>query len=308
LLLSLASLTLLSCAGGKKIADAEVPEPRMRRVLWAAMGTVWTFEYTPKAELSLADSAEIEEGVREIVYRYDMTFSDWTEDSELRQLEREGLRNWQRPSPLFLQGLRYSQEFWKETQGAFDITIGAYQWKEKTRPVKLSALEIRGERFRFKTDPKRLTFGGIAKGMAVGAAVTEILAREVRNFRVDAGGGNLALAGFVDGKSEPWPEAKLHGLADGSVWHVSRSRSRRYQETGDDFDLSAKRGESAPATQHIFDPAAPGRRIDRQDVVVCQAGFSIEEQERMGAQADVYSKALLIRPKLRLPKGCAVWK
>lgn|GEM_PF-1217611 len=295
--------TLGACSHGEMTAvkPESDPDASSRRMVWAAMGTVWTLDYLAPPEFPFSATAEVEESVREVVYRYDMVFSDWAEDSELRRIERRGLTRWQEPSGLFLEGLRYAKDAWDATGGAFDITIGAVQWKAARRSVGMDKVRIQGQRFRFVKDPRRLTFGGIAKGMAVGAVAMELLSRGVRDFRIDAGGGNLALVGFADGKSDSWPEAQTYKLRDGKVWHVSRSSAKAHRDSPDDFDPNGKE----VATQHIWDPKDVTRALHARDVVICGAAAK-ESQQRAGAFADVYSKAVLIRGTFRVPKECFV--
>lgn len=298
------SVTLLSCAHRAASSEAR-PDPtghvlESRRVVWAAMGTVWTLDYTAPRSIGFTDTAELEETARELVYEYDIAFSDWDEESELRRLETRDLTRWQEPSELFLRGLKYSQEAFVQTNGAFDITIGAVQWKALKKPVGTDKLRIEGRRFRFTKNPKRLTFGGIAKGMAVGAVVSGLLSKGLHDFRLDAGGGNLALAGFRDGQSEPWPEAAAYHLPDGQVWHISRSRTLAPRDTGDDFDFEGHVRE----TQHIWDPHNVNRHLSAQVVIVCGDPLDLA-QERPAAFADVFSKVALVKPKFTMPAGCS---
>ncbi len=231
------------------------------------MGTIWSVRAEPELPPALRQALERES------LRYDLTFSDWSEDSELRRLERSGLGGgWHEASPLFLVGLRLAARAWRETDGVFDVSLGAVIWKARARPTGLKDLRVEEKRFRFGEDPVRLSFGGIAKGMAVGA-LARILVHDprVERFSIDAGGGNAAQGDRARGEL---------------IW-ISRS-------------------ETAPGpSAHIIDPSSPARRIDARSALRCftpwaQAARGPEDS----ALADAWSTALVVRPHLPLPPGC----
>ncbi len=128
--------------------------------------------------------------------RYDQTFSDWSEASELRTLERKGMTTWQKASPLFCEVLRMCQGFYTQTHGQFDITVGAKLWRAPgdQTPVGMMGLQFRDpQTFRFARNPKRLTFGGMLKGYLVGVMASDLYRAGLRSFVVNAGGGNLSI-------------------------------------------------------------------------------------------------------------------
>jgi len=163
---------------------------RAETVQLPGMGTVWKLEW--EAQGKTIDSAALRERFLREIARFDEIFSDWNETSELRKLERRGLTAWQRPSPQFLSGLRLSQEAFERTQGLFDPTTGAVTWKVLPRAVGFEQIQFRKNSFRFRMDPKRLSFGGIAKGAAVGALARLALDAGMTSFRFGAGGSSLA--------------------------------------------------------------------------------------------------------------------
>lgn len=253
-----------------------------------SMGTLWKIDlYEPhqSVEKSLLTGTLLK-----VVNEYDQVFSDWNEQSELRQLEKRDLTQWQEASPLFLQGLGFAQEAYQATDRVFDITIGAVLWKELSKPVGLSLLQTKPGAFRFKEHPKRLTFGGIVKGAAVGALAKTLFEKGFRHFRIDAGGGNLALAGRA-GKFAWEEEEQIGRLPLEKLAVISRSHKR------------TPKGEA-----HILLPFSPS--LDEKEekkepvLVVCLADFKdAVHWDKVSAHADALSTALVLK-KIRCPQTC----
>jgi thiamine biosynthesis lipoprotein ApbE len=245
------------------IVDA-TPQHELR---WSAMGTVWSVQTNAEVAPRLREALERE------CLRYEATFSDWSQDSELRRLEKGGLSGWHAASPLFLEGLRLAQQAWNETRGAFDISVGAVIWKARSQPVGLKSLRVEAKRFRFSEDPKRLSFGGLAKGMAVGA-LAHMLARSpgIDAFRIDAGGGNAVRASRA---------------RDEFIW-ISRSASQ-----------------PGPRA-HIIDPTQAGRSLEASAALRCSSRWSESAQApAFSGLADAWSTALVVDPSLPPPAHCS---
>ena len=241
------------------------------RVDWLvpAMGTV----VRVSAVVPVTSQSPLRELAERVIHSCDLTFSDWSEESELRRLERNGLTNWQTPTPLFLDLLRISREAHEQTNGFFDPAVGAVIWKVSSLPsARFSDLEWgpKGS-FRFARDPVRLTFGGIAKGYCLGLLADRFEDNKVDVYRIDGGGGN---------RVERGPNQRL-------ALHVSGSRA-------------TDRG-GAP---HLIDPKNAARVIQGARMVSCRRVSRDESEAAVGARADVWSKALVLNPHLQLPLGC----
>ncbi len=245
------------------------------------MGTYWSIDLSdpgvsfPREYLS--------QKIIGLVDSYDKTFSDWREDSELRALEKN-LTKFQKPTDLFIKGLEYSRLGYEKSNGEFDITVGAILWNQKKEKVGFDKLERNGNKFRFKEDPERLTFGGIAKGMAVGALSTWLFKNNIKNFRVNAGDGNLSFIG--KNFKEAWIEEKQTGPTNPEeIIFLSRSNLK---QNGRVHIIGNKRGADSVK-------------------VACRSKVKdLSNWEKMGAISDVYSKALILNPSFNwADMGCS---
>lgn len=238
------------------------------------MGTYWSIDL---AEEGVSFSREyLSQKIIGLVDLYDKTFSDWREESELRILENKNLGHYQKPSELFLRGLEYSKLGYEKSKGEFDITVGAVLWKKRKEKVGFENLILDKPGFRFKIDPQRLTFGGIVKGMAVGALSSWLYSQNIKNFRINAGDGNLSFSGknFKEG----WIEEQQTGPIELSEI-IFLSRSNLYQK----------------GRIHII---GKQRGPDSVKIACRSPQKSFKEWEKLGALSDVYSKSLILNPTL----------
>lgn len=244
------------------------------------MGTYWAIDLS---EPATSFSREyFSQKIIGLVDLYDKTFSDWREDSELRSLEKN-LTNFQKPSKLFLKGLKYSLLSYKESKGNFDVTVGAVIWKERREKIGLDKLILKDDGFKFKEDPKRLTFGGIVKGMAVGSLANWLFIKNIKNFRINAGDGNLVFSGknFKVGWEE---EIQTGTTKPNEVTFLSRSNlmqnGRRH--------IIGKTNKVSPV------------------LAICTSSFKDNQDwEKIGALSDAYSTSLILDEGLDWSKyGC----
>lgn len=142
------------------------------------------------------------------IHELNDVFSDYDADSELRQLcERSGPGRPVGISDDLLPVMISSQSLSRESNGAFDITVGPLTklWRRARRQSKLpdaqslkSALSLVGSEL-IRLDAKnrtvellrhgmRLDLGGIAKGRAADAALATLRMHGIRSALVDASG------------------------------------------------------------------------------------------------------------------------
>lgn len=171
------------------------------------------------------DRAVVEQAVTRAmaeVDRLDAMLTTWTDTSEVSRLNAAaGTREVVALSPETFEVLERSLWIARESEGAFDITIGAFKglWKfdednDGTLPSRASVLarlplvDYRG----LILDPERrtarlarpgqnITLGGIAKGLIVDHAVAKLRDSGLRDFLVQAGGDLFAAGRRGD---RPW--------------------------------------------------------------------------------------------------------
>lgn len=238
------------------------------------MGTYWSIDLS---EAGISFPREyLSRKIIELVDLYDKSFSDWREESELRILENKDLTEYQKPSFLFLKGLSYSKIAYEKSKGDFDITVGAVIWKKRKEKVGLNNLILDKSGFRFKIDPQRLTFGGIVKGMAIGALSNWLYKNNIKNFRINAGDGNLSFAG--KNFKESWVEEEQTGHTNPlEIIFLSRSN---FNQNGKVHIIGNKRGP------------------DIVKIACRSTAKNIKDWEKIGALSDAYSTSLVLNPTL----------
>jgi thiamine biosynthesis lipoprotein len=158
----------------------------------------------------------------------DEALSDYRDSSELSRITREAVDRAVPISDDLLAVLSAADTLGRQSDGAFDITIGALSrlWRRARRQLELpssddlrSALAVTGYQLitldrahktvRFMRAGIRLDAGGIAKGYAADRALEEI-ARTGRRRALVAAGGDLAIGDPPPGR--PGWEVALAGL------------------------------------------------------------------------------------------------
>ena len=253
-----------------------------------SMGTLWKIDlYHP---IQAINKEIVKSILNKHLLHYDQTFSDWSPTSELRKLEK-GMTNWVTPTPLFMKGLEYSKEAFDLTQKKFDITIGAVLWKESLKPVGLEKMRLRKKenekQFKFLIHPKRLTFGGNVKGMALGKLSRVLRDLKIKNFRIDAGGGNLSVMGQKNSFMAWEEEAFLGPLKGDEIAFISRSKRTRPNGKKHIFSRTKKEGDNKKDKSVLFCKSTKNK---------------IENWERLASLSDAFSTVQTFS-NYKLPKS-----
>ena len=255
-----------------------------------AMGTI--LEITLVASDSARAHALIERCFAETA-RLEMIFTTWREDGELARLNSKAGQGPQPVSPELIWILKDAQRLARETDGAFDVTVGPLVslWRDAgklgTRPndAEIAATRARVGAERIQIDAVRGTIaleagmsvdlGGLAKGWALDR-LGEVLRRE----RVDRAllnfGGSSLLAMGTPLDAPNWRVALQHGelldLQPETDVSISSSFGQFVEIDGARFS-------------HIIDPRTgwPTRRA-RLAIVEAQSG----------AIAEAWSTALVV--------------
>jgi hypothetical protein len=238
-----------------------------------AWGSVFRIEVTPSLgksfRLDLAESMCFS-----VLNRYNTVLSDWSPSSELRKFESKDLTTWTKPDPLLFKALMLSQEAYLQTSGLFDITVGAYLW-EGLKPTSLEGLlvDTQNQKVKFKKHPKRLTFGGIAKGMVLGELAYRFYLSGVSGVYIEGSGG-----GSVELRTQ-----------DNLLIFKSHSHNLKPENHN---------------KLHIFNPHILKKTSkSKYASVECQVSLDADFIYA-GAMSDVYSTAYVLNSDFKLPEFC----
>lgn len=169
--------------------------------------------------LNAADAAAAAQEAFDAIDRLEGRISTWRPGTQASRINYEGAKQPVGVAMDLLGVVERSVDYWKETDGAFDITIGPLVelWrtcKEETRvptDAELAAArDVVGadklivlhddHSVGFKKEGMRLDFGGIAKGLAVDQAAVVLRNYGVTCALVDAGTSSLLAMGAPPGR------------------------------------------------------------------------------------------------------------
>lgn len=241
------------------------PAPRSVSFPLRAMGTyVNVTIVTADSAGSLADAQAAHAAVRLV----DSLMSNWTTTSEVARVNGVADSIPTRVEPHVFDVLARSLAIWRDSDGAFDITVeplvrawgflggprripSAAEQREAFSKVgaKDVALDSAARTVRFRRRGMRVDLGGIAKGYAVDLAMQALRARGVRDALVDASGNMMSVGHPVS--SPQWriglrdPHDKLGFFARVGLQGDAISTSANYEQ------FVAKDGKRYG---HILDP------------------------------------------------------
>ena len=217
------------------------------RVSGPAQGTTYSVTVMePPAKMS---QAQLEERLKKVVDRIDAQMSTWRDDSEVSRFNAAPAGKWVPVSEDLAQLTREALAIGRETNGAFDVTLGPILsvWgfgAGAERPSRLPTtdelaaareqtgiglIEVRDEppALRKKSDAVTLDVAGLAQGYSVDRIAQELEQLGAHRFLVELG-GELYARGNKQGRT-PWrigvekPEAgtreieRVVGLADAGM-------------------------------------------------------------------------------------------
>lgn len=196
------SLLLCSVLGGA--------QPRRLVFQQPEMGSLFTVQVYATDSAAAATAAA---GAFRLADSLNLIFSDYRPDSELNRLCRKAESGrWTAVSPALWAILREAKRAWRQSDGAFDVTLGRPTglWRASRRSHQLpwpdtlayarhhsgmQHLQLRGHRVRFRHDRRlRLDLGGIGKGYAAREMLTFMQKAGFAQALADAA-GNMAAGG-----------------------------------------------------------------------------------------------------------------
>jgi thiamine biosynthesis lipoprotein len=270
------------------------------------MGTTFRILlYAPNATIASEASSEAFDRVEQL----EQIFSDYREDSELREVCRKASQSPQRLSPDLYFILQSSLHFSELSDGAFDVTIGPVVklWREARRRQRLPeaeqlskarlavgyrnvALDPEDHSVFLKRDDMSLDLGAIAKGYAADQARVALQKYGIHSALV-AAGGDLSLgdpppgAAGWDVQIRSWTSDSVAENNTFQLHNCSTSTS------GDKFQFLEAKGKRY---SHIIDPNTALGLTDSVSTTVIAPD---------GTTADALATTLSILP---VPTGLAL--
>jgi thiamine biosynthesis lipoprotein len=218
-------------------ALAGCSEPVLLERRWVVMGTYARVEVSAFNDRSAED---VMERIQSALLRVDREMSSWKQDSMLNEVNR-GAREGPMmvPSADLYRCIRLAYEFAKNTEGAYDPTVGRLMQAYGFRPVQPrvpdrselgEAMDHTGwdkvqifpesRSVRFLDDRLTLDLGGIARGYGLDVAARNFALPGVLSGMIDLGG--TAYAWSVPQERRDWEIGiRDPGLPDGVVGTVS---------------------------------------------------------------------------------------
>jgi thiamine biosynthesis lipoprotein len=126
--------------------------------------------------------------------RLDELLSNYKPSSELSRVNATAAKGPVKVTPEFFDFLRVSDEFRRQTFGAFDITLGRGRL----------SLDTRNSTVEFTTPEVKLDPGGIGKGLAVDHAIDLLKAAGIKRALVSAGMSTINAIGTPPGEDQGW--------------------------------------------------------------------------------------------------------
>jgi len=216
---------------------------------------------------------------------YDETFSDWSEESELKRIEKKSYNLLLCSSPLFLKALIFAKDFYNKTEGVFDITLGQGS-------LEYLSLSPNKKCFKFSQKyPKNLTFNGFVKGMVLGDMAKIFIRSGLKNFYINAGNGNIVF--MLDEKHKDLFKLPKEYFLKGydKIYFLSQSKTEQEH--------------NMKKHQHIYNPKNRNLKLGAESKVLCSGDLNqMKQWPKISGLSDALSTALTVNPKLTIPKNC----
>jgi len=232
----------------------------------------------------------------EEIRKVEAEVSSWKPGSDVYLLNQNS-GQFVKVSKHTLQLLKIAKTAYKETEGTFDITIGAvwdlYPFRDSSKPipsdlqiqeklqfVNASKIEI-NERFSIAKIPEnmKINMGGIAKGYAAGIAIEIMKKNRIKNAAISAGGDTYLLGKKSTGawkisiENPRWEGRNIEEFYAENISVATSGDSKRY------LIINGKR------YGHILDPRTGKPANDAQSVTIITKNPTL---------ADVYATAVYV--------------
>lgn len=166
------------------------------------------------------------------VHRIEAKYSRYTADSVTTAINRAAGGAAVAIDDETLALLRYADQCWRTSDGAFDVTAGVLRraWRFDAKPARVPTIgevdaaraligwelvELSERHVRLPVAGMEIDFGGIGKEYAADRAATVLASHGVAHALVNLGGDVRALGGQADGR--PWRIGIVHPREPGAV-------------------------------------------------------------------------------------------
>lgn len=185
---------------------------------WDVMGT--------RASVTLwseQDAAPLFDALKEEMARLNALLSPWVDTSELARINAHAGETTQTISVEFYQLLARSLDYYRLTDGAFDITFASaghlYDYREGKAPGDAALADARRhigadrieliapDKVRFRDPGTRIDLGGIAKGYTIDQGIALMKEAGIKHAYLSLGGDSYVLG---DHRGRPWEVGIQH--------------------------------------------------------------------------------------------------
>lgn len=222
------------------------------------------------------------------IWRYlesvDTVFNDYRDDSEVGRLNAAGKAGEYALSPDLAAGFALALSLYKETDGAFDVSVGPLRrlWRQAAKKGQapdaeaiqaalgrcgLNHVRLEKQKLIVDCDGMQFDFGGVVKGMAVDRVMAMIHRSGARAALVQVGGETAAFG--LSPRNKPYVIGIQHPLDLSALWTAIRDPGTGLGcATSGNYRNPIQIG--AQTYYHIFDPRT-GRPIDTHvlSVTIC---------------------------------------
>lgn len=260
--------------------DALDVDARTATVRHAAMGTEFVFTlYPPNADMQSEEVLQITEEAFAAVDRLERHISTWIPESDVSWVNQNAAKEPVALKPDVLEILLDARRFYRETDGAFDVTVGPLidlwgfykgqghlpsdeELKKALEKVGLNKVEVdeKAETVHFTHPEMRLDFGGIGKGLALDRAQQVLKKQKVKSAILHAGTSTVVTLGKPPGAAgwtvrvrSPYNDTKAY-VDEVQIFDESLSTSSSSEQF---MELDGKK------YSHIFDPRT-GMPVERE--------------------------------------------
>lgn len=264
ILFTIASATILSCSASQRPQERSA-QSTFNRYEYASlhMGSRCTIVLYAPSERAAANAAR---SAFDKIHEIELVLSDYNPQSESMQATAQPHGQWVSASPVFLDVMERSQQFYKLSNGAFDPTVGVYtylwrrakqsnsipthsQLKNAQRSAGFDHIDIDlpNQRIRFNRPQMILDFGAIGKGYAADRALDVLRDHGFHIALIDLG-GDLAFGQSPPDHPNGWSVTIQTGIS--TDWQTS-IHSSGLATSG---DLERHYESNGVRYSHIIDP------------------------------------------------------